>query len=91
MAKTANFSVAVSWGGSVAAKGLAKFTDGLNALGSVANKSRRALASLMPTSLFSAAGIKSLNDVKSGIEMVRGVFQTFVGTPIIVANNILIS
>jgi len=89
MAKTANLSVAVSWGGSVAAKGLAKFTDGLNALGSVANKSRRALASLMPTSLFSAAGIKSLNDVKSGIEMVRGVFQTFVGTPIMVANNII--
>ena len=88
MARTANLSVSVTWGGAAAAKGLASFTDGLNTMAGVANRARKAMAAMMPSSLFSAAGIKGLADAKAGIEMVRGVFQTFVGTPIQAAHAI---
>ena len=86
--RTANLSVSVTWGGAAAAKGLASFTDGLNTMAGVANRARKAMAAMMPSSLFSAAGIKGLADAKAGIEMVRGVFQTFVGTPIQAAHAI---
>ena len=88
MARTANLSVSVTWGGAAAAKGLASFTDGLNTMAGVANRARKAMAAMMPSSLFSAAGIKGLADAKAGIEMVRGVFQTFIGTPIQAAHAI---
>ena len=89
MARTANLSVSVTWGGAAAAKGLAAFTDSLNTMAGVANRAKKAMGAMMPSSLFSAAGIKGLADAKAGIEMVRGVFQTFVGTPLMVANSIV--
>jgi len=82
-------SVSVTWGGQAAAKGLQSFTQSLNTMAGVANYARKSLAGMMPSNLFSAAGIKGLADAKAGIEMIRGVFQTFVGVPLQVANSII--
>ena len=89
MARTANMSVSVTWGGQAAAKGLQSFTQSLNTMAGVADHARKSLAGMMPSNLFSAAGIKGLADAKAGIEMIRGVFQTFVGVPLQLANNII--
>ena len=89
MARTANMSVSVTWGGQAAAKGLQSFTQSLNTMSGVADHARKSLAGMMPSNLFSATGIKGLADAKAGIEMIRGVFQTFVGVPLQLANNII--
>lgn len=89
MARTANMSVSVTWGGQAAAKGLQSFTQSLNTMAGVADHARKSLAGMMPSNLFSAAGIKGLADAKAGIEMIRGVFQTFVGVPLQLANNFI--
>jgi hypothetical protein len=82
-------SVSVTWGGQAAAKGLQSFTQSLNTMAGVADHARKSLASMMPSNLFSATGIKGLADLKAGLEMVRGVFTTFVTAPINLAANIV--
>lgn len=89
MARTANLSVSVTWGGAAAARGLQSFTQSLTTLSGVANTARKSMASMMPSNLFSATGIKGLADAKAGIEMIRGVFQTFVGVPLQLAATII--
>lgn len=89
MARTANLSVSVTWGGAAAARGLQSFTQSLTTLSGVANTARKSMASMMPSNLFSATGIKGLADMKAGLEMVRGVFTTFVAAPINLAANIV--
>ena len=85
MARTANLSVSVTWGGAAAAKGLASFTDSLNTMAGVANRARKAMASMMPSNLFSAAGIKGLADAKAGLQMMWGL----VHVPLNLANNFI--
>jgi len=82
-------SVSVTWGGQAAAKGLQSFTQSLNTMSGVADHARKSLAGMMPSNLFSATGIKGLADMKAGLEMVRGVFNTFVAAPINLAANIV--
>lgn len=89
MARTANLSVSVTWGGAAAARGLQSFTQSLTTLSGVANTARKSMASMMPSNLFSATGIKGLADMKAGMEMIRGVFQSFVMAPVRLAGNIL--
>lgn len=89
MARTANLSVSVTWGGAAAARGLQSFTQSLTTLSGVANIARKSMASMMPSNLFSANGIKGLADMKAGMEMIRGVFQSFVMAPVRLATNIL--
>jgi len=89
MARTANLSVSVTWGGAAAARGLQSFTQSLTTLSGVANTARKSMASMMPSNLFSATGIKGLADMKAGMQMIRGVFQTFVMAPVRLAANIL--
>jgi hypothetical protein len=89
MARTANLSVSVTWGGQAAAKGLQSFTQSLNTMAGVAKTAKKSLAGMMPSSLFSATGIKGLADMKAGIEMIRGVFQSFVMAPLNLATNIV--